>query len=103
MITLSYLYEMKNGFVMFFCSLSPFEYLFAIKSRLMMTSENVGNKQKGRISKQVFQENKVSQIFWNRNISYLVISGGNKCSFFGKFDMLCFLETLVSRFALLPY
>ena len=54
---------MKNGFVMFFCSLSPFEYLFAIKSRLMMTSENVGNKQKERISKQVFQENKVSQIF----------------------------------------
>ena len=63
MITLSYLYEMKNGFVMFFSSLSPFGYLFAITSRLMMTSENVGNKQKGRISKQVFQENKVSQIF----------------------------------------
>ena len=25
------------------------------------------------------------------------------CSFFGKFDMLCFLETPASRFALLPY
>ena len=29
--------------------------------------------------------------------------GGKKCSFFGKFGMLCFLETTVLRFALLPY
>ena len=26
-----------------------------------------------------------------------------KCSFFGKFDVLCFLEIFVLRFALLPY
>ena len=26
-----------------------------------------------------------------------------KCSFFGKFCVLCFLETPVLRFALLPY
>ena len=26
-----------------------------------------------------------------------------KCSFFGKCDVLCFLETPVLRFALLPY
>ena len=30
-------------------------------------------------------------------------SGGKKCSLFGKFDMLCFLETPVLRFALLRY
>ena len=34
--------------------------------------------------------------------SYVCLSVG-KCSFFGKFDVLCFLETLVLRFALLPY
>ena len=28
---------------------------------------------------------------------------GKKCSFFGKFGVLCFLETPVLRFALLPY
>ena len=31
------------------------------------------------------------------------VSGGKKCSFFGKFDLLCFLETPVLRFALLPH
>ena len=31
------------------------------------------------------------------------ISVGKKCSFFGKFDVLCFLETPLLRFALLPY
>ena len=31
------------------------------------------------------------------------VSGGKKCSFFGKFSVLCFLETLVLRFGLLPY
>ena len=45
------------------------------------------------------------------NISYPLIrtragayrNGGKKCSFFGKFDMLCFLATSVLRFGLLPY
>ena len=31
------------------------------------------------------------------------ISGGKKCLFFGNFGVLCFLETPVLRFALLPY
>ena len=35
--------------------------------------------------------------------TYVWVSGGNKCSFFRKFDLLCFLETPVLRFALLPY
>ena len=33
---------------------------------------------------------------------YQGVSGGYKCSFFGKFGVLCFLETPVLRFALLP-
>ena len=31
------------------------------------------------------------------------VSGSNKCSFFGKFGVLCFLETLVLGIGLLPY
>ena len=51
----------------------------------------VGNKAKGRISKQVSQENKVRQIFRKTNVSYLLIrthtweyQGGKKCLFFRK-------------------
>ena len=35
--------------------------------------------------------------------TYVCISGGKKCLFFGKFGMLCFLETPVLRIALLLY
>ena len=35
--------------------------------------------------------------------TYVCLSGGKKCSFFGNFGGLCFLEILVLRFALLPY
>ena len=31
------------------------------------------------------------------------VSGGKKCSFFGKFGMLCFLVTPILRFALLSH
>ena len=46
----------------------------------------------------MFQENKARQIFWATNISYSLIrtcayQGGKKCSFFGKFGVLCLLET----------
>ena len=69
----------------------------------------VCNKAKGRISKQVFQEHKARQIFRKTIKSYPLIrtrawvSWGKECSFFGKFGVLCFLETPVLRFALLPY
>ena len=67
----------------------------------------VGNKAKERISKRVFQENKARQIFRKTNISYPLIrtciSGCKKRSFFRKFGVLCFLETPVLRFAILPY
>ena len=33
----------------------------------------------------------------------MTVSGGKKCLFFRNFGMLCFLETPVLRFALLPY
>ena len=35
--------------------------------------------------------------------TYVCVSGGKKCPFFRKFDVLCFLETPVLRFVLLPY
>ena len=35
--------------------------------------------------------------------TYVCVTGGKKCSFFGKSGVLCFLETPVLRFALLPY
>ena len=34
---------------------------------------------------------------------YVCVSGGKKCLFSGNFGVLCFLETPVLRFALLPY
>ena len=49
----------------------------------------VNNKAKGRISKRVLQENKARQI-------HVCVSGGKKCSFFGKFGVLCFLVTPVA-------
>ena len=48
------------------------------------TIQIVGNKAQGRLSKQ--------------ECAYL---GVKKCSFFGKFDLLCFLETPILRFTLL--
>ena len=38
-----------------------------------------------------------------RTCTYVCVSGSKTCSFFGKFDLLCFLETPVLRFAFLPY
>ena len=35
--------------------------------------------------------------------TYVCVSWGKKCSFFGKFGVLCFLETLVLRFTLLSH
>ena len=35
--------------------------------------------------------------------TYVCVLGGKKCSFFGKFGVLCFLERPVLRLALLPY
>ena len=86
-----------------------------ISKKTLLTSSSssknfVDNQEKGRISKQVFRKNKTRQIFQKTSKSFLLIrshtcayQGGKKCSFFGKFGVLCFLETPVLRFALLPY
>ena len=69
----------------------------------------VGNKAKGPISKWVLQENKAQQIFRKMKTFHPLIrtctcvyQRGKKFLFFGKFGMLCFLETPVLRFILLP-
>ena len=51
-------------------------FIFIYKSfarRQLHYGDIVGNKTKGRISKRVFQENKVRQIFRKMNISYPLI------------------------------
>ena len=67
-------------------------------------------RQKGEFQNGCFKKNKARQIFWKMNIFYPLIrtrlshthtfppsdrcvcaSGGKKCLFFGKFDVLCFL------------
>ena len=71
----------------------------------------VGNKAKGRILKQVFQENKAHQIFRKTNISYPLIHTRtcayqgvrNVRIFLGKFGVLCFLKKPALRFTLLIY
>ena len=76
--------------------------------------EFVGNTAKEWISKRVFQENKARQNFPKNEqptnglsvFDYLVgvcVSAGKKFLLFGKFGVLCFLETPGLRFALLPY
>ena len=55
-------------------------------------------------------QEKVHQIFQKMNISYppdthtyVYVSGGMKCSFWGKYGVLCFLLTTVLRLALLSF
>ena len=81
----------------------PFETTFCFLSfqklvrTLIRLPDIVGNKAKGWISKLVFEENKARQIFWKKNFSYppdthtdACVSRGERCSFFGKLDVLCF-------------
>ena len=61
-------------------------------------------RQKGESQNGCFKKTKHAKFSEKTNISYpLIRTGGKKCSFFGKFDVLCFLETPVLRFALLSY
>ena len=74
----------------------------------------VDNKAKGRISNRVFQENTARQIFRITKISCPLIrtpprdnqthsSHSSAVRFLENFGVLCFLETPVLRFTLLPY
>ena len=66
----------------------------------------ISNKEKGRISKWVLQENKACQIFQKSEHflppdTYTHVSGGKKRSFFRKFDVLCF--PVNTRFEILSF
>ena len=67
-----------------------------------------GNKEKERNSKRVYQKTKHAKFSEAEHFlppdthTYVCVSGGKKCSLVGKFGVLCFLETPVLRFALLP-
>ena len=76
----------------------------------LLNNISSANIVKWQISKRVLHENKARQIFRKTSISYpqistctCCVSGGKKWSFFGKIGMLCFLVTIVLRFALLLY
>ena len=57
----------------------------------------------------MLQKNKACQILRKKNVPhpyiriFLTVSGGEKCLFFGKFVVFCFLVTAVLRFAILFY
>ena len=74
-------------------------------------SQFIGNQAKGRISKRASQENKAPNFPKNEHFlapdthTYVSLSGSWNCSFFGKFDVFCFLVTPafeIRSFALLP-
>ena len=66
-----------------------------------ISDQHIGNKAKRPITKRVFQENKGRQFSKKRTFltpwyaHIRCVSGGKRCSFFGKFGVLCFLETSV--------
>ena len=62
-------------------------------------------KPKGKSQNGCFKKRKHPKFSEKRSFltPYERVSAGKKCSFFGKFPVLCFLETPVLRFAFLPY
>ena len=64
-------------------------------------------RQKGECRNESFKKTKHAKFSKNRTFlspdmhTYVFVSGGKDCSFFGKFGALCFLKHLL--FALLPY
>ena len=69
-----------------------------------MSLQLVGNKAKERISKRVFPNNPKNKHFLPSDTrTYVCVSGVKKSSFFGKFGVLCILETPILRFTLLAY
>ena len=66
--------------------------------------EYVGEKAKERISNQVMQENKSRQVSQkNKHLLLPCVSRDKRCSFFEKFDVLCFLVSPALRFPGLLY
>ena len=66
-------------------------------------------RQKGECQKGCFKKTKHANFPKNNYFlppdthTNVCVSGGKKCSLFGKISALCFLGTPVLRFALLPY
>ena len=65
--------------------------------------------QKGESQDGCYKKTKYAKFFEKRSFlppgphTHTYISGGKKCSFFGKFGLLCFLVTPILRFTCLPY
>ena len=66
-------------------------------------------RQKGECRNESFKKKNHAKFSKNRTFlspdmhTYVFVSGGKECSFFGKFGVLCFLETpAFCPFALLP-
>ena len=59
--------------------------------------------QKGESQNGCIEKTNMSNFPKDEHFTYVCVSAGKKCSFFGKFDVLCFLETPVLRSAFLPY
>ena len=58
-------------------------------------------RQKGESQNGCFKKAKHAKI--SKKQTFLCVSVGKKCLFYGNFGGLCFLETPVLRLALLPY
>ena len=76
-------------------------------THLQMFNDNVGNKAKGRISKQVLQESKARQSFWKKNISYPLVRA-RTCAYHGLRNVrfsenLCALLSFNIRFEIHPF
>ena len=93
----------------FFCfwACNPKHIFFVALALYQWKEKIVGNEAKWRISKwarkQSTPNSPKNEHFLPLNIHTLCLSGGNKCSFFGKFGVLCCLETFVLGFARSPY
>ena len=82
----------------FLCLLEFFKNFenFAAEEREKGESQDGGNKK-------ITQANFFRKTNIYYPLIYVCVSGGNKCSFFRKFDVLCFLVVSVLRLALLLY
>ena len=84
------------------------ESFVTLLSEILLIIRQKGKSQNGCFKKK--KKNKARQIFQKKHHFltpdmhiYVCVSWGKKCSFFGKFGKLCFLETPILRYALLPY
>ena len=111
------LHKLGINFISLICVLPNTTNLFRSSNlrvndaaRAFMKGSFVCNRANGRISKRMFQKKQSTPNFPKNEYfllpdthTYVCVSGDKKCSCFGKFGVLCFLETIVLRFALSPY